>query len=120
MLSDTKIADVALTVEVGLAVRQLAVQHAERENVSLATFARQAVDAYLIEVLRGEAPWEDVASVERSFSYEADPAFAKRLSTAATESGHESTESYVFDRLRASIGLGRRDRGCDCWLGCAP
>ncbi|MDS0295339.1 hypothetical protein [Halogeometricum luteum] len=24
---------------------------------------------------------------------------------AATESGHESTESYVFDQLRASIGL---------------
>ncbi|WP_239640407.1 MBL fold metallo-hydrolase [Halogeometricum pallidum] len=104
--SDIDATAVALTVEVDPAVRQLAVQHAEREKVSLATFARQAVDAYLIEVLRGEAPWEDVESVERSFTYEADSAFAKLLSTAAAESGHESTDSYVFDQLRASIGLG--------------
>ncbi|MDS0300251.1 MBL fold metallo-hydrolase [Halogeometricum sp. S1BR25-6] len=103
--SDTDETDVALTVEVDPAVRTLAVQRAEREGVSLPTFARETLDSYLIGVLRGDSPWEDVEPVERSFTYEADPAFTALLSTAATENGYESTGAYALAQLRESVGL---------------
>ncbi|MDL0120295.1 hypothetical protein PNQ29_11250, partial [Halobacterium salinarum] len=103
---------VALTVEVDPAVRKLAVQQANDESVSLAIFARQAVDAYLADVLRGESPWEDAESTERSFAFEADPALAELLSRAVVEAEEDTAEEYVLDRIKDAIGLGN-DRTVD-------
>jgi len=96
--------------------RKIAVQQPGDESVSLAIFARQAVDTYLADVLRGESPWEDAESIERSFAFEADAALAELLSRAVVEAEEDTAEDTFWTgsgmqsgwvRIEPSISLGR-------------
>jgi predicted HicB family RNase H-like nuclease len=97
--------DDTATIEIDAAVHKLAQRHADADDVSLSAFTRQALDAYLSALLRGEEPWSDAPSADHSVDLETGPALGELLSIAATEQDVDDVESFVLAHLRDVVGL---------------
>lgn len=93
----------SFSVTVDPAVRLLAQQRAAAADTSPAVYTRNAVDAYIADILRGDEPWEDTESEADSLSLDTGPVLEQLLSTAAAE--YDSVEAFALEHLRAAVGV---------------
>lgn len=95
------------TITVDPAISLLAQQRAETADTPLGMFIRNAVNAYLADILRGGEPWDDVEDEADSLSLEAEPVLSALLSSAATD--NENVEAFALACLRDAVGVDEAD-----------
>ncbi|GAB7095252.1 hypothetical protein JCM30237_24050 [Halolamina litorea] len=105
--SGTPVSTNALTVTVDPAIGLLAQQRGQAAETPLAVFVREAVDAYIADILRGDEPWDDLDAEVEALSLDAGPVLSTLLSSATAEG--ESVEAFALEHLRGAVGVDDAD-----------